>query len=146
MTDEGLELTIHSLDREQTIYDLVKACRLLRPSSIRVDTAGRGTSVLHELKAAGLPARPLQKFRRLLERDETGRPYFVEGPDDDMAERWTGEWQGQYCICRLDDRSEWRVYELVEPEPVHGMIARVRWQRVLDEGVLGKVLGSRYRR
>jgi hypothetical protein len=135
---EGIEIVLHSLDRELSIYDLVKACRALKPSSIRVDVGGRGKSVLLELKAAGLPARPLQKFRRVLSRDELGTPLFVEGPDDDMAERFDGEWRGQYFITGDETGRRARVYELTEAEPTQGIVT-LRWVRVTDPELLKKL-------
>lgn len=135
---EGIEVTIYDVPRGMTAAALVGALRELQPSKVRVDAAGHGKETLATLQHWGIEARELDKRRRkVMSRDEVGRPMFVEGPDDELAEHFDGEWRGQYYLARFD--GEWRAYELAElPSPQHDIVT-LRWVRVTDPKVLRKL-------
>lgn len=134
---KGIEVTIYDVPEGRTVEHILRSLRALgRPLKVYVDANGPGQPLLEYLQHNGYDARPLRKRRRkVISRDEAGTPLFVEGPDDELAAHFDGEWRGQYYLCEWDDG--WRAYELAEvpAEPV----PTLRWQRVLDREVLKKL-------
>lgn len=134
--NEGIEVIIYSLSEGQTIADVVRGIARLQPTSIVLDAAGPNRVLYDHLRLCNVPVKGMRKGA--LERWETGTPYLIEGPDDELAAQFnSGTWRGQYFVCEV--RGARRAYEFTEVHGAPSGICTFRWVRVEDPKVLRKL-------